>query len=146
MIPPFYDGNLLPDGDHLATWGEIVERFGGNPRRQGLCDRLIGFLRQARRCGFLRVYLFGSFISAKDDPGDVDLLWIHEQNLDRGRLSKECSDLLDYPMMKERVNWDMFCCSDDPFVINYLMTGWRKDKSAERKARGVILLELQGGL
>jgi len=142
MIPNFYDGRFLPEGDHAATWNEVVERFGGNPKRKGFCDRLVRFLRTAKRCGFLRVYLFGSFISAKDNPGDVDLLWIHERDLDKSRLAKECQDLLDYPLMKDREDWDMFCCSDDPFVINYFMDCWRKDKGAEKKPRGVIILSL----
>jgi predicted nucleotidyltransferase len=104
---------------------------------------LITFLQRAKRCGFLRVYLFGSFISAKDDPGDVDLLWIHRQNLNYDLLSRQCHELVDYPLMRAREGWDMFCCSDDPFVISNLMDGWRKDKAPGRQPRGVILLDLR---
>jgi hypothetical protein len=143
MLPAFYDDRFLPDGEHLATWGEVVERFGGNARRKSFCDRLITFLQRAKRCGFLRVYLFGSFISAKDDPGDVDLLWIHRQNLNYDLLSRQCHELVDYPLMRAREGWDMFCCSDDPFVISNLMDGWRKDKAPGRQPRGVILLDLR---
>jgi len=142
MIPDFYDGSFLPVGDHSAVWEEVVEKFGGTATRKGFCDRLIKFLRQAKKCGFLKVYLFGSFISAKDDPGDVDLLWVHRQNLDKSALAQECRDLLDYELMKAREDWDMWCCSNDPFVINYLMDGWRIDKGPKKTPRGVILLEL----
>jgi hypothetical protein len=142
MLPEFYDGNFLPPGDHSASWAEVVGRFGGNSTRTAFCNRLLRFLRQAKRCGFLRVYLFGSFISAKDEPGDVDLLWVHTQNIDIDRLSRECRDLLNYETMKARENWDMWCCSDDPFVVNYLMDVWRRDKAAEQKPRGVIILDL----
>jgi hypothetical protein len=142
MLPAFYDGKFLPDGEYLATWEEVVERFGGNATRQGFCDRLITFLQQAKRCGFLKVYLFGSFISAKDDPGDVDLLWVHIQNLNYDRLSRECHEPVDYGLMKAREGWDMWCCSDEPFVSNNLMDGWRKNKGPGRQPRGVILLDL----
>src|SRR3979409_216273 len=94
MIPAFYDGYFLPDGEHPATWREVVDRFGGTARRRAVCDRLLRFLEEAKHCGFLRVYLFGSFISAKDDPGDVDLLWVHRQNLNYDLLSRECHELL----------------------------------------------------
>jgi predicted nucleotidyltransferase len=143
MLPAFYDGEFLPDGEHPATWVEVVERFGGNAKRKGFCDRLTKFLQQAKRCGFLKVYLFGSFISARDDPGDVDLLWVHRQNLNYDRLSRECHDLVEHALMKAREGWDMFCCSDDPMVIDYLMTGWRRDKAPGRKPRGVIMLDLE---
>jgi predicted nucleotidyltransferase len=144
MIPEFYDGNFLPDGEYVATWDEVVARFGGNERRKGFCDRLLTFLRQAKLCGFLKVYLFGSFISAKSDPGDVDLLWIHRQNLNYDLLSQECHELLvEYPVMKAREGWDMFCCSDDAVIIDNFMAAFRKDKAPGRKPRGVILLELR---
>jgi hypothetical protein len=142
MIPDFYDGKFLPDGDHNATWAEVVQRFGINARRKRFCDRLINFLLQAKRCGFLRVYLFGSFISAHDDPGDVDLLWVHKRDLDKAQLARDCQDLLDYSTMKAREDWDMWCCSDDPVVISYLMAEWHKDKGPERTPRGAILLQL----
>lgn len=142
MIPEFFDGKFLPDGDHVATWEEVADRFGANPKRRGFCERLIQFLRQGKRCGFLKVYLFGSFISANDDPGDVDLLWVHRKDLDKSLLPRRCQELLDYQIMKAQEGWDMWCCSDDPFVINYLMAAWRKDKGPDRTPRGVILLEL----
>jgi hypothetical protein len=143
MLPAFHDGNFLPEGEYPATWGEIVERFGGSAKRRGFCDRLITWLRRAERCGFLRVYLFGSFISANDNPGDVDLMWIHGQNLNYDSLSRECHELVETDMLKRREGWDMFCCPDDPIVIDGFLTVWRKDKASGRKPRGVILLELK---
>jgi predicted nucleotidyltransferase len=141
MIPDFYDGNFLPDGEYVATWDEVVERFGSNAKRRGFCDRLIAWLRRAKRCGFSRVYLFGSFISAKNDPGDVDLMWIHKQNLEYDSLSKDCHELVETDMLRRREGWDMYCCPDDPIVIDGFLTVWRKDKG--RRPRGVILLELR---
>lgn len=144
MIPDFYDGMYLPIGDHPANWNEVAERFGvGNARRESHRNRLAAFIAAARACGFVKVYLFGSFISANPNPDDVDLMWVHEVNLDRERLRQECRDLLDYTLMKRREGWDMFSCSNDNFVINYLMEVWRKDKSPDRIPRGVILINLQ---
>ena len=143
MLPAYYDGKFLPEGDHPATWEEVCQRFGWNDKRRGFCDRLFAFLRRAKRCGFLRVYLFGSFVSAEDDPGDVDLLWVYTENLNFDLLAEECRELLNYTTMRAREGWDMFCCSDNAFVINYLVDGWRRDKSPERKPRGVIILDLR---
>lgn len=141
MLPPYYDGMFLPAGDHPATWEDIEERFCWNQKRQAFCARLRAFLDMAKRCGFVKVYLFGSFISANSDPGDVDLLWVYEQN-DLDRLSKACRDLIDYNLNKAREQWDMWCCSNDQFIIDYLMEGWRKDKTAQQTRRGVIIMKL----
>ncbi len=144
MLPPFHDGMYLPAGDHPATWEDIIGRFCGGARRQGFCNRLQAFLERARNCGFLKVYLFGSFISGKTDPGDVDLLWVYREGLDLNALRKDCYDLLNYGLNKEQERWDMWCCSDNDFVINYLMEGWRKNKPPDNQARGVIILDLAG--
>src|SRR5262249_1981785 len=116
MIPDFHDGLHLPDGDHPATLQEVRQRFGAGGQRQEFCTLLEDFVEQAAECGFVKVYLFGSFISGKPVPGDVDLMWVYERDLDLETLSPECRDLLDYNLMRTRVGWDMFCCSDDEVV------------------------------
>lgn len=142
MLPPYYDGKYFPPGDHVATWQDILDRFSTGQTRQALCGRLRVFLDHAKRCGFIRVYIFGSFISAKGDPGDIDLLWVYREDLDLDTLSRDCRDLLNYEVMRIRERWDMFCCSDNAFVINYLLEGWRKSRPPESCARGVIMIEL----
>jgi len=142
MLPAYYDGMYLPEGDHPATWEDVVERFSGTERRRTFCNRLRAILVRAKRCGFIRVYLFGSFVSAKDEPGDIDLLWVYQENLDFDSLEQDCRDLLNYEIMRLREGWDMFCCSDNGFVINYLTEGWRKSRPPESKPRGVIIVDL----
>lgn len=142
MLPEFYDGMYLPEGEHAASWEEVIERFGAGEVRSRHCERLLSFLRQARSCGFVKVYIFGSFISAKERPGDVDLLWIYNAEDFEG-LSRECKELINYEVMKRREGWDMFCCSNDQFCISYLLKGWRTDKSPEKKSRGMVILDIQ---
>jgi hypothetical protein len=139
MLPNFYDGMYLPDGDHVATWSEVRERFGNGEPRQTFCDRLDKFLEWAKRCNFVSVYLFGSFISAVDGPGDVDLLWVYNE-IDE--LSASCRELISYENMKRNEGWDVFCCSNDDFTIKYLLEGWRSDKRDREKRRGVVIIDL----
>jgi hypothetical protein len=67
------DGYLEP-GIYLARLPEVLERFGtGTPARewQGALLRLI--VESARKYPTIkRVLLWGSFISAKPEPGDLD--------------------------------------------------------------------------
>lgn len=75
MIPGWLTNGDLPPGVHFATWREIEDRLGFNPRRQRL---LAGFRRaceELKKAGCLLVYLDGSFVTRKERPGDVDACW-----------------------------------------------------------------------
>jgi hypothetical protein len=76
MIPDFEPGSgYLPPGEHEATWTEIRSRFGWNPRRRELLDGLADALAALAAAGCSRVWLNGSFVTAKDEPGDFDAVW-----------------------------------------------------------------------
>jgi len=85
MIPEWLSGRDLPRGVHFATWREIEDRLGFNPRRQRL---LAGFRRaceELRKAGCRLVYLDGSFVTQKERPGDFDACW-DVQNVDDDKL------------------------------------------------------------
>ena len=76
MLPPFDpDAGLLPTGEHEASWDEVVERLGWNGRRRALLDGLADALELLAEVGCRRVWLNGSFVTAKDEPGDFDACW-----------------------------------------------------------------------
>lgn len=75
-IPDFDpDTGNLPPGVHDATWDEIVSRFGWNPERTRLLKGLRSAVEFLKAAGCRRVYLNGSFATAKDVPGDFDGCW-----------------------------------------------------------------------
>jgi hypothetical protein len=67
-------GNL-PPGIHVATWDEFAATFGGNPERRRLLVGLLAALQSLKAAGCRRVYVDGSFVSAKPIPGDFDGCW-----------------------------------------------------------------------
>jgi hypothetical protein len=75
VIPPFQPNGHLPDGIHSATWTEVRERFGWNQRRQNLLVGLEKALRDLHEAGCKRIYLNGSFVTSKNEPGDFDACW-----------------------------------------------------------------------
>lgn len=75
MIPELTAFGLLPQGVHSATLEEVRERFGGNDRREQLLSGLVEALRLLRAAGCRRVYINGSFVTAKERPNDIDALW-----------------------------------------------------------------------
>jgi hypothetical protein len=85
MLPAFDpDTGLMPAGEHVAFWDEVVERFGWNERRRGLLDGLAEAVELLEGVGCRRLWLNGSFVTAKDEPGDIDVCWDTEGvDLDR---------------------------------------------------------------
>jgi hypothetical protein len=76
VLPPFdADTGLLPEGEHATSWDEIVDRFGWTPRRRQLLDGLEEALELLASVGCSRVWLNGSFVTAKDEPADFDACW-----------------------------------------------------------------------
>lgn len=75
MIPAFNSDGNLPEGIHDATTAEIVERFGGTAHRDWLIGGLFAALRQLKAAGCKKVYLDGSFVTAKEIPADFDGCW-----------------------------------------------------------------------
>ncbi len=85
MIPEWSTSGDLPPGVHFATWQELRDRLGFNPRRH----RMLAGFRQAceelRKAGCRLVYLDGSFVTRKGHPGDFDACW-DVRNVDDDRL------------------------------------------------------------
>jgi hypothetical protein len=89
MIPALSaEMGYLPPGEHPATWDEIVERFGYTPWRRELLDGLKAALESLRAAGCRKVYLDGSFVTAKERPGDFDACW-EAEGVDGDLLDKE---------------------------------------------------------
>jgi hypothetical protein len=75
LIPEFTAQGLLPQGVHAATLTEVLERFGGNDRRQQLLSGLIEAIRLLKAADCRRIYIDGSFVTSKELPNDIDVCW-----------------------------------------------------------------------
>lgn len=73
MIPKLCEDGYLPDGVHLAEFEELALRFGtGSPRRGRLLERVWRWVALVRVVGAKRLFVAGSFVTAKHEPEDVD--------------------------------------------------------------------------
>lgn len=76
MLPPFDPATgRLPEGEHAVSWEELVDRFGWTPRRRQLLDGLAEAAELLATVGCTRIWLNGSFVTAKDEPADFDACW-----------------------------------------------------------------------
>lgn len=75
MIPEFNEEGNLPAGIHQTTLEELAQRLGYNPKRAWLIDGLKLLLKSLAKANCSLVYIDGSFVTAKEIPGDYDLCW-----------------------------------------------------------------------
>lgn len=76
MLPAFDpQSGRLPPGEHIAAWDEVVQRFGWTERRRRQLDGLAEALELLAIAGCRRIWLNGSFVTDKDEPGDFDVCW-----------------------------------------------------------------------
>jgi len=86
MIPAFNDYGCLPEGIYDCTLAEAANRFRvfqTGAQRPQLCDKFTEFMREAKACGLVDAVLVdGSFVTAKVDPNDIDLVLVVSANHD----------------------------------------------------------------
>jgi hypothetical protein len=77
-LPDFNNDGDLPPGIHRAAWSEVMARFGGGAGQREACTRRLAHVYElARRTGCLqRFVIFGSFVTAKANPNDADVILI----------------------------------------------------------------------
>lgn len=78
LLPAFDSRGYLPVGVHQATLAEVVDRFGsGTLQRELATSRLVHIYELAQWTGkLLRFVVFGSYVTAKPSPNDVDIILV----------------------------------------------------------------------
>jgi hypothetical protein len=97
-LPALLDSGELPLGVHPAPLVEALDRFGkGSGQRQAAGLRLARVHAVARSSGHLaRFVVFGSFVTDKPEPNDVDVFLLMEDSFDASRLTGEARLLFEH--------------------------------------------------
>ena len=92
-LPEFDDNGNLPPRIHRATLAQVFERFGQDSRhRQAVAERLKRVYELVLSTGQLaRFVVFGSFVTAKAEPNDVDIVLLMEDVFDLASLKGEAT-------------------------------------------------------
>lgn len=142
MIPAFDAEGNLPPGVHPASWDEVMTRYATNSRRRELLDGLLDALRSLKHAGCRTAYLDGSFVTAKELPGDFDACW-EIVGVDAGRLDRE---LLDFSnrraAQKARYGGELFPAETaaEPAGTTFL-DYFQRDRDTG-KPKGIIAIDL----
>ncbi len=110
MLPEFTDEGELPPGVHIADWPEFQSRFcGSSLRRQWLSGRLRTLLELAASTGELRrVFVWGSIVTAKPAPKDLDVLLIMGQDFEVDRVAPPAQGVFDSVRARLMFKADVF--------------------------------------
>ncbi len=141
-IPPFRTDGYLPEGLYLASEAAVTFRFGAStPRRRRLVIRLRRWIELARHVGARRLLVDGSFVTAKDDPGDIDAVVLlppdFEQRIaegDEGALELE-------QMLLCRRPEEIFAAEDD-VDWNEWVEFFSRTREADGRRKGLVEIEL----
>lgn len=75
VLPPFEASGDLPCGVHTASWDELCARFGDTPKRAALLEGLLSGAQSLHAAGVRVLWVGGSFVTNKAEPGDFDAAW-----------------------------------------------------------------------
>ena len=83
-LPNLNHAGELPEGIHPATIDEVVVQFGsGTEQRKIVTEHLKCIYQLAKETGHLQQFLiFGSYITAKPNPNDIDVVIIFDDDFD----------------------------------------------------------------
>ena len=98
MLPAYQAGGDLPPGVHRATLHETLGRFGvGSVQRVAIAQRLGRTYALTASTGRLaRFVVFGTFVTAKPEPNDVDVFLLMDDAFDVSQVTGETRLLFEH--------------------------------------------------
>jgi hypothetical protein len=109
-LPAFTATGDLPPGVHAATLAETLAWLGsGTPERVAAGRRLAAIHRLALSTGKVRRFVvFGSLVTAKPTPGDVDVFLVMEDDFAVATVVGEAAAVFDHALADERLGASIF--------------------------------------
>ena len=94
-LPELDSQGELPEGVHQVTLAEVLARFGaGTAARQAVTTSLLRIHNLAKSTGKLeRFIIFGSYITAKAEPNDVDIVLVMADDFRNNDCTGDMRDL-----------------------------------------------------
>ncbi|MEO5840293.1 MAG: hypothetical protein ABIQ73_08290 [Acidimicrobiales bacterium] len=137
------ESGRLPPGEHVASWDEVVDRFGWTERRRRLLDGLAEAIELLGEAGCRKVWLNGSFVTSKDEPGDFDACWDSE-GVDLDALDPVLLDLSDHrAAQKARFGGELFPNVTESQSGLSFAEFFQNERDTSRK--GIVVIHLSKG-
>ena len=143
MIAEFNRDGTLPAGIHWSSWEEVELRFSFSERRRQLLSGLRSALRALHGAGCQRVYIDGSFVTAKREPDDYDACWDIE-GVDLESLDPVFLDFSNARRAQKRKHFGEFFPAQMPEgATGRLFLDFFQTDKETGKPKGIVGLKLQ---
>ena len=139
-LPPIADTGDLPQGVHHASLQEVLSHFGeATIPRKLVGMRLKRVYELAIATGGLKRFIvFGSFLTAKPDPNDVDVFLVMHDTFDLSQVIGEARLVFDHPAAQAHFGASIFWLrplsalpSEEETIL-----GWQLKRDGTR--RGIV--------
>jgi len=140
-LPDFNSSGDLPEGVHQSTADEIIARFGtGATQRQDVTARLLRIYKLAGATGKLeRFIIFGSFITSKPEPNDIDIVLIMGDDFNLNAYAEETRKLFNHQQAENEFGASIFWIRPSMILLESLdefIEHWQLKR--DRIRRGIV--------
>jgi hypothetical protein len=139
-LPPIENTGDLPQGVHHAPLHEVLEQFGGTTTQRKLVGmRLRRVYELAAATGVLRRFIvFGSFITTKHEPNDVDVFLLMDNTFDLNQVTGEARLVFDHSAAQAHFGASIFWLRQVATLPNEeeAVRGWQLKRDGSR--RGIV--------
>ena len=146
-IPPLNEIGVLPPGTHACTIGEVQERFGvfkGSDRRIVLTARLFEYFVAASAANVGScLYVDGSYVTAKPEPDDIDLLLILREDVELDATVPPFEyNARSRGYVKKKFGFDFYFGFENDASSERMLATFRRVKGVPGAEKGLLRLDL----
>jgi predicted nucleotidyltransferase len=140
-LPEFNNQGDLPEGMHKATLSEVLARFGhGSDERQAATTVLQRIYQLVAETGKLeRFVIFGSYITAKPEPKDIDVVLVMKDDFSMAACDEQTRVLFDHQRAEGEVGASIFWLCPSALLRGSLedfLLGWGTKR--DLTLRGIV--------
>jgi hypothetical protein len=138
-MPEFNEIGDLPSGVHRATLREVLDRFGGQTlKRCRASETLAKIYETVSGFKLERFIIYGSYVTAKPDPQDVDVFLVMAEDFDVDEVSGEARLIFSHGEAQRKLKASIFWVSRASSLagVEFLIDGWQTKRDQTR--RGII--------
>lgn len=140
-IPSFRSDGYLPEGVYVCSEAEVLFRFGSSSRRRRLVLRLRRWLELGRQVGAQRLLVDGSFVTAKEEPQDIDSVILLPHDFPQ-QLEREYAPALELEeMLLTRRPEEIFAAEDETDWEEWVAF-FSQTRESDRRRKGLVEIRL----
>jgi hypothetical protein len=138
---------ILSSGIHYMSVEDVklffVDRFPESVRRKMIFDKFLQFLENILRLDIItELWLNGSFVTEKPDPGDIDAVAFFDRNKLNNRKNIENNPLINITYVQLNYLTDIRLIDKDNEALRSYWRGWY-GFSRDEQPKGFVCLKLE---